>query len=329
MSKHWQRLFFSFLLVACFTGCATTRPHQINIEDGSLHAMLRATSVTVLKDGQLGGAGAFVDGQGTILTAAHVVNPPDRSYAIVMPDGSVVPAKVTARDLGHDLAILKPTVSVMTRHLGLADAMPPAGASIFVVAAPSFYADTLLPGRIARDRPGFNHLGGLDSYVESYIIAADTPKGASGGCWVNAAGQIVGVQSAFLGDDRGSLGIAFIGPVAAARALLAANADIIASTLDAELVDLRSQAPGFIGRFPRDAAGCAVHRIKEGGALDKAGVPRESLITHIHGTPVRNLDQTLAHIRRYPPGTTINLRVVLPDSHSARDFAVELGAVTW
>jgi S1-C subfamily serine protease len=320
------------LLLVLLPGCATTSPHQVDIEDGSLHGLVRASAVTVLKDGQIAGAGAFVGQDRSILTAAHVVNPPGQRYEVIAADGEVIPVRVARRDLGHDLAVLVPTgVTPPRPTLAVAASMPPAGASIFVIAAPLFYADTLLPGRIARERSGFNHLGGLDTHVRSWIIAADTPKGASGGCWVNRNGQIIGVQSAFIGDDQGSSGIAFIAPADAIQQLLSADADadIAASTLDAELVDLQSQSPGFIGRFPKDSRGAAIHRIHDNGALADTGVPREALITHINGHPVLNLDQTLTQIRRYAPGTTVQLSVITPDDNEVREYDVELGQVQW
>lgn len=344
MHQEVFRLVLAVLLLAVFTGCGSTpqaRPApnaaaapqaraELSVEDGSLHAVLRRASVTVLKDGQIAGSGAFIDERGLVLTAAHVANPADRVFQVVLPDGkTVVAARLVARDLGHDLALLRAVVAGPVAYLPLAESMPPAGASIFVVTAPLFYTDTLLPGRVARDRPGFTLLGGLDTYVASYIIAADTPKGASGGCWVNARGEIVGVQSAFIGDDAGSLGLAFIGSVNQARRLVAAGRDVPASTLGVELVALRSQTPGYVGRFPAGSAGAAIHRIKPGSPAEAAGLPRESLITHLNDQPVHDLDTLLTALRRFEPGQTVTLRVVLPDSHAPQSYAVTLGAVAW
>ncbi|MEM1355294.1 MAG: S1C family serine protease [Planctomycetota bacterium] len=339
MKRKTVQLCLVILQITSVLGCsepipARTRPlpeapAELSIEDGSLFSALRAASVTVLKDGQIAGAGAFVDPSGLVLTAAHVVNPDTARYQVVLPDGlTVVSAGVVARDLGHDLALLRVDGRAFP-YLRLAADMPPAGASIFVVAAPSFYTDTLLPGRIARDRPSFTLLGSLDTYVASYLITADTPKGASGGCWVNRQGEIIGVQSAFIGDDQASLGLAFIAPVNAAQRLVTTGGDIPASTLGAELVALRSQSPGYIDRFPPNSRGAAIHRIKPGSPAEAAGLPREALITHLNDQPAHDLDPLLTMMRRYPPGTTIRVRLMLPDSHRQKTYNVTLDRVSW
>ncbi len=317
------------MLVGCVSRTQAGMPPSA--DDGSLFATVLPATATVLKDGRIAGSGAFVSHQSHFLTAAHVVHNPADRIELLLPDGRIVPARTVAVDLGHDLAVLETDLGDRPHGalLGFSDGLSPPGALIFLIGAPSMLEEAFIPGRVARDRTGFNFLSNHGSYARSLLIAADAAPGTSGGCWVDARGGIVGVQSAFIGDDLGSLGLGFIAPADEARRLVQSLADRPTATLGAELVGLRTQPYGFTKRFPPGSAGVVTHRVFQGGALGRAGITNEQLITHLDGRPVVDLSSLFTLVRSHQPGDAVELTVVSPDGHAVNRVRVELDVLKW
>jgi len=320
-------LIFSAMLS---TGCASTSS-KVQLEDGSLYARLSDASATVLKDGRIAGSGSFVSGDGTFLTAAHVIHGYEDRIELLLPDNSIHEARIVARDLGSDIALLKIERRALpeVRWLRLAPTPPNAGQSLYVFGAPAMVRGLMLPGLVARDQTGFNRQAEYDCYLNSLNVIANTPPGISGGCWVDRTGRIVGVQCSHIGSESASTGMAYIAPLVAVRRLIRLQVDQPATTLGAELPELWSQAHGFTQRFPQGTTGSAVHRFKADSPLQRAGVPRESTITHADGVKVSDTAELIALIRTRQPGDRVSLTVVMPDSHETAVYAVELGELKW
>lgn len=335
MNRYVWIILCSILLVSvgCHSACPVSTVPLYPADDGTLYRTIIKSTATVLKDGTIAGAGAFISQEGRFLTAAHVVHAPHDRIELLLHSGKVVRAEVIASDLGLDLAVLR---AEDTDHrncgefLRLSDALPPPGSPIFMIGAPKQYIETLIPGRIARERIGFNFIGNLKSYVRSLIITADSAPGSSGGCWVNQRGQIVGVQSAYIvGKDLGSLGLGLISPVSSASPLIRHNEDHPATTLGGQLVSLRTQAYTYKIRFPPGSQGVAVHEVFEAGPLQRAGIPKDHMITHVDGQPVMDVDNLYALVRSGNPGDTMRLTVLSPDKHVITEYDVELDELIW
>ena len=300
-------------------------------EEQTVFDRLFPATATVLRDGQIAGAGAFVSDEGHFLTAAHVVHKPADRIELLLTDGRVVPAKPVATDLGHDLALIKIELDAPlgAEPLALADELPEPGMGLMMVGAPSMLKETMLPGTAARHRLGFNFLGDRECYTRTLLVAADAMPGSSGGCWVNGRGQIVGIQSAVAGDGKASHGIAMIAPASAAKRLIEQQTDQPTATLGGEFVGLRTQGYGFNQRFPKGAAGVALHRAFEGGSVARAAIPKDHLITHVDGQAVADADAFLSIVRQRKPGDTLRLSVMAPDSHEATEYEVTADRLAW
>lgn len=277
----------------------------------------------------MAGVGSFVSEDGLLLTAAHVVHKPEDRLELLLPGDKLVTATCVAIDLGHDLALLKTDSHKPSHHLAISDQPPVAGTPIFLIGDPTMYPNIMLHGRIARPDVGVTLLGNHDSYIATLMVAASVTPGASGGCWVDDSGQIIGVQSSFIGDDKGSTGLAFVGPASAAAELLKNKQDRPATTLGGELVSMWKQHYGFNKRLPKDTRGVAIYRIMKGGPLDRAKIPKDHVITHLNGKPVPRNDDIIGLIRQEKPGDLVKLRVISPDAHEVSEVEVVLDKVTW
>lgn len=332
MSKLVALALLCFVLVLPLTGCVVNSGDSGDVLAGNrLAQRVYAASATVLRDGQIAGGGAFVNEEGHFLTAAHVVHNPADRIELLLVDGQLVPAKPIASDLGHDLVILKAELNAPlgAKPLELAEELPLPGTALLMVAAPSMIKETFLPAKVARNRLGFNFLSDRKCYTRTLLIAADAMPGSSGGCWVDQQGRIVGVQSAIVGDGKASHGLAMMAPASAAKRLIEQQADQTTATLGGEFVGLRTQGHGFNKRFPRGAAGVALHRAFEGGAVARAGVPQGHLITQVDGQAVAGADDFIAQVRQHKPGDTLRLTVIAPDTHERKDYLVQADRLSW
>ncbi|MFI4862349.1 MAG: S1C family serine protease [Phycisphaerales bacterium JB063] len=327
------------LVLALFVGCASTPPPNI-VDDGTLYATLRDASASVLKDGRIAGSGSFIDREGTFLTAAHVVHGMEHRLELLLNGSRVIPAEVVAKDLGADIAILRPVQPTDSASsttpafapiawLTLSDTPPAAGAPVYVYGAPAMYRDLMLPGRIASDHPRYNHQGANDCYLHSVNLAGPTPPGISGGCWVDANGRVIGVQCSHIGSEKATTGMGFIAPLVDIQRLVAQRTDHPVTTFGAQVVTLWSQSYGYTRQFELGSAGVAVHRLIDGGPAQRAGVPTDVLITHVDGQATPDIAAFMDVIRSHRPGDSVEVRTVAPNSHNVETFRVELDELKW
>ncbi|MCF7732168.1 MAG: serine protease, partial [Akkermansiaceae bacterium] len=173
-----------------------------------IHASLRGSVIEVLVNQRLAGSGWLTMEPGFAFTASHVV--PDRksSVKVRLADGRLIAASVRARDAGHDALLLELSDKTgLPGGLPLAKAGPAPGDEIFLCGAPIFRHGVFLTGRVAREGLSFEWLGEQREAVECGHVTAATPKGVSGGGWVNGRGEVVGVQSGMMLQEGAPAGI--------------------------------------------------------------------------------------------------------------------------
>ena len=116
------------VLAARIASGAENEPSVEPCPPAELYESAKRASVEILVDGHLGGSGFFVDKEGLLLTAAHMIGRPGLRVEILSPTAGRIKAEVVAVDLGHDLALLR----VESREDGypelpLAEKLPPPG----------------------------------------------------------------------------------------------------------------------------------------------------------------------------------------------------------
>ena len=222
------------------------------------------------------GSGVVIDGKGYVLTNNHVVSlaatDPTAQLTLVFSDGKRVPGTVVGRDPESDLAVIKANVSGATvAQLGDSSKVL-VGDSVVAIGSPLGLAGTVTTGIIsATDRPV--RLTGGESDTNAVIDALQTDAainpGNSGGPLVDAAGAVIGINSAIRtlgGDSSGSIGLGFAIPVNFAKSVaqdLIRTGKVVHSTIgvNAEVRDRRHhrwgrgaergvRGPGCEGRYP-------------------------------------------------------------------------------
>jgi S1-C subfamily serine protease len=158
------------------------------------------------------GSGVLVDGEGHVVTAAHVVHTADRVVAEFL-DGRRLEARVVSSNPELDLALLRledVPLDVDPVELGDSSAVR-VGQQVFVVGAPYGIGHSLSVGYISGRRamqPGApEHLHGVSG--EMFQTDAAINQGNSGGPVFDLDGRVIGIVSNILTRSGGFDGIGF------------------------------------------------------------------------------------------------------------------------
>jgi serine protease Do len=194
--------------------------HAVNLEQMSaafrVIPQLVAPSVVNIRthlamaEGQ--GSGVIVDGQGYIVTNAHVVNGV-HAAEIQLNDGRRGTATVVGVDPMTDIAVLKTTLDDLTPVEWGDSSEMEVGELVWAVGSPFGLQKSVTSGILsAKERRGITGGGVLQEFLQS--DAAVNP-GNSGGPLVDIHGKVIGINTAILGEAY--QGISFAIPSEMAR----------------------------------------------------------------------------------------------------------------
>jgi serine protease Do len=168
------------------------------------------------------GSGFIIRPDGAIVTNAHVVAGATR-ISVAMKDGTTYPAQLVGIDEANDLAVLKinaPNLPVAplgsSSNLLIGEwAIAIGNPYGFVIAnsEPSVTAGVV--SGVGRNLATQSEGSGV--YVDMIQTDASINPGNSGGPLVNAAGEVIGVNSSIFSPTGGSIGIGFAIPINRAR----------------------------------------------------------------------------------------------------------------
>src|SRR3954465_1910168 len=224
------------------------------------------------------GSGFIVRGDGAILTNAHVVAGATR-ISVAMKDGTTYPARLLGIDETNDLAVLK----IDARNLPVA----PLGSSSdlligeWTIAIGNPYGFLLANSEPSVTVGVVSGVGrnlaaqgeGAGVYVDMIQTDASINPGNSGGPLVNAAGEVIGVNSSIFSPSGGSIGLGFAIPINRARRVaddLLAHGVVRRPWVGLQPQLARAPAAGTAGRGA--ANGVVVGSVVPGSPADKAGI---------------------------------------------------------
>jgi putative serine protease PepD len=255
------------------------------------------------------GSGVVLDEDGYVLTNAHVVSDTQaRQITVRLADGSVLDATLVGRDAVYDIAVLK--VSALLPVPGFATGPVVVGQPVAAFGAPLGLYGTVTSGIVsAVSRPVVAAGAGKEeaSVVSAIQTDAAINPGNSGGPLVDAAGRVVGVNTAIAtlsGSSSGSIGLGFAIPsrtaVRVARELIekgAATKPLIGVSLGASPDPVRQ-------------AGALVEALVAGGPAERAGLLVADVVTAVDGVPTDTPAAVIALVRAADPGQPVTLSVL-------------------
>ena len=281
-------------------------------------AQVQPSVVTILLEGGVG-SGVVWRPDGLIITNEHVVRPAlgpggagGGPVEVAFADGSRVPARVVAADRLTDIAV----VDAEREDLPAArfqSALPRVGELAITLGSPLGFQNTAGAGIISglgREIPGSALQGGAPLVNLIQTDAAISP-GNSGGALVNAGGEIVGINEAYIPPQAGAVNLGF--------AIPSATAVDVAQ----QLVDTGRAEHAYLGVVPQpltpaiaDRLGLAseegvlVSNVPTGSPASEAGIQPGDVITGIGDAPVRTVEELFAELRQERPGNVVQVQVV-------------------
>jgi S1-C subfamily serine protease len=244
------------------------------------------------------GSGFEVDGQGHIVTAAHVVDGAS-AIKVTFADGTTRTATLSGKDDATDVAVLKVNPSGLTLHplkLGSSSALK-VGDSVAAIGTPFGYAESFSTGIVSGlDRT----IDAPNGFTVAHAVQTDAAinPGNSGGPILNASGSVIGIadQIATDGSSKQSSGVGFAVPI-----------DLIASELHG-LEAGNAVKHAYLGVATSSTAttvGAPLSSVQSGGPAAAAGLRAGDVVTSIAGKPVTGSGDVVAIIAAHQPGDQV------------------------
>jgi S1-C subfamily serine protease len=258
------------------------------------------------------GSGVVIDRNGYVLTNNHVVagaaNGANATITVTFSDEAQAKAQVVGRDPISDLAVLKvPSEQLTVATLGDSDKLA-VGDPVIAIGSPLGLEGTVTSGIVSalgRAVHVFSDDGSSDAYLNAIQTDAAINPGNSGGALVDAAGAVVGINSAgrfSVTDSSGQQtpvsGIGYAIPIDYARRIAT---ELIASG------HAQHGSLGAQGRSVTDGSrqGAYLEQVAPGGPAAKAGLQNGDVIVVADGHAVVSYDQLVVIVQQHRPGDRI------------------------
>lgn len=262
------------------------------------------------------GSGFVISSDGFIVTNNHVIEGADQ-IEIEFYSGQRLPATVVGTDPSTDIALLKVESDEAIPFVGFGNSdTARVGDWVLALGNPlgqGFSASTGIVS--ARNR---ELSGSYDDYLQT---DAAINRGNSGGPLFNLKGEVIGVNTAILSPNGGSIGIGFS---------MASN--VVSQVVD-QLKEFGETRRGWLGVMIQDVSdemaeamgmegtrGAMITDVPEGPARD-AGLQAGDVITSFDGTEVSDTRSLVRRVAEAPAGETVDVVVM-------RDGAPETLQVT-
>ncbi len=266
------------------------------------------------------GSGVIVSANGYILTNHHVVEAADE-IQVALADGRTLPARVVGADPETDLAVLKIDASDLPAITFAPIDSLQVGDWVLAVGNPFGVGQTVTAGIVSalgRSRLGINT---FENFIQT--DAAINP-GNSGGALVDAAGNLVGVNSAIYSRTGGSQGIGFAIPVSIARQVMEQIIQSGSVTRGWVGVEVQDLTPELAESFSlKNAEGALIAGVLKGGPADAGGVRPGDILLAVNGNKVSNSATLLNLIAALKPGDNTQLTVLR--KQQSLDLKVQVG----
>lgn len=264
------------------------------------------------QEGRAVGTGVITTADGEILTNAHVVEGATAIHVRLAGESEPVPATLLAIDPGNDLALLRiagdgytPATFARPETVQIGDEVVAIGFALDLDGEPSVTLGIVSALDRTIETPGG---GGEGVYLDGLIQTdAAISSGNSGGPLVNAAGEVVGINTAVARGDV---------QTAASNIGFAISVKEVLPVVDA----LRAQAEGgvrengYLGVSLTDridgGQGAIVDSVESGTPAAAAGVLPGDVVIDVDGSPINGMTGLVAAIRDREPGDQVEIVVV-------------------
>jgi S1-C subfamily serine protease len=261
------------------------------------------------------GSGVIYRSDGYILTNHHVIDGAD-AVRVRLSSGDILDAEIVGSDQLNDLAVLKverdglPAINLRSEDEPLI-----VGETVVAIGSPFGLDASVTTGIIS----ALNREIAVDEAEEGgrlvipSVLQTDAAinPGNSGGALVDAAGRLVGINTAILTRSGASQGVGFA--VSAEQAIASAEQLIEQGFVRHPLLGIAGidVSPEVAEEFGLEASrGAVVDSVQEGTGAAEAGMRPGDIIVGLDGEPLATMSELVAEVRRRAPGDVVTLEVV-------------------
>jgi serine protease Do len=254
------------------------------------------------------GSGVIVDAKnGYVLTNAHVIKDA-QIITVTLADGRHFTAKVIGMDAPSDVALLQIKAQNLTAiPLGDSNKLN-VGDFVAAIGNPFGLSQTVTSGIISA-------LGRTTLGIENYesFIQTDAPinPGNSGGALISLKGELIGINTAILAPNQGSIGIGFAIPSNMAKSVmdqLIKFGDVKRGQLGIGAQDI---TPDLVTAFNVNIEkGAAVTLVLPDSPASQAGIQVGDIITKINNVPIKNASDVVNTVGFLRVDSKVNIELL-------------------
>lgn len=270
-------------------------------------------------DGEGVGTGVVLTADGQILTNNHVVEGATDVRVRLAGERDPRQAEILATDPSNDLALLKvdiegltPAVLADPDNVRVGDEVVAIGFALDLDGEPSVTLGIVS----ALNRTIITEIGALDGLIQT---DAAISSGNSGGPLVNAAGEVVGINTAVARGDASNTA-SNIGFAISIEQVLP-EIEVLRGQADGE-----TRLSGFLGVRLEDRTdggqGAIVTEVTEGSPADDEGIDTGDIVVEIDGKAIDGSGGVIGAIRDHQPGEEVE--VVVERDGERTSFTVTL-----
>ena len=252
------------------------------------------------------GSGVIIDAaKGYVLTNNHVVNNADK-ITVQLNNGREYKAKLIGKDDQSDIAVIQLIDAKNLTQIAMADSDAlQVGDFAIAVGNPFGLGQTVTSGIVsALGRSGLN-LEGLENFIQT---DASINRGNSGGALLNLKGELIGINTAIISSQGGSVGIGFAIPVNMAKNL--SHQLIEFGEVKRGLLGIRGSemTPELAQAFKLDSQrGAFVNEVLPDSAAAKAGIKSGDVLITLQGKTLSSFAELRAKVGTAGPGVVMQI----------------------
>lgn len=264
------------------------------------------------------GSGVVINGNGDILTNAHIVN--GYSDIMVKVGDREYSAALLGIDEESDLAVIHIEGAIDLKSLAFADSSKVGiGDVASTIGAPYGYDKTLSNGIISSiDRNGtYETTDGMPMYISLFQTDANVNAQNAGGALVDSAGNLIGINVQTKG-------------IAGGHGLSTAIPSNYAKKIADQIIANGEASHGRIGVELRtdDTGAVAIYSVSKGSSASTAGMKAGDVIVSVGNSKIKSPSDFMMAIEEQPIGEYASIKVKRDGIEQTIKVKVEAGKVT-
>jgi len=259
------------------------------------------------------GSGVIYSSDGYIITCDHVVNEngtPAQTVEVTFSDGEKVPAKIVGSDSFTDIAVIKVNMTGLRAASFAQAALVKAGEYAIAIGSPEDYSNSVTMGIVSGLGRSVENAGST-ALVDLIQTDAAISPGNSGGALLNSAGDVIGINEAYLPPaSTGAENVAFAIPADTAVSIakeLIATGHATHPYMGIDDMTVTSEVQQQYGLSL--SSGVLVTNMDSTGPAAKAGLEQGDIIVGFAGTPITQEADLILALRAAKVGSTVPVKI--------------------